>query len=132
MVFYKDKDKGTWYIDDHLQSPDGRDVHLKKRGYRTKKEAEQDCYRQKRLLLEKLGDKTTSPDDFSGLMDGYFAAESGRVRFHTLDNELVISGKYIARRPSPAGGFATRRSRIACRNGGRGSVRSGSNPTEKA
>lgn len=78
-----------------VKKPDGGFIHLHRRRYKTKKEAEGDVFGQSQLFLLSVGEKEPSTDDFSSLIDGCLALDSTKVRVLTFENHRNAIRKYI-------------------------------------
>lgn len=92
---YKEAKTGEWAINTFIKRPDGGFIHFHKRGYKTKGEAERDVFRQSELILLRSGERTTSDEDFSTLIDGYRSWKPSRIRYHTMDNQNQVIRQYI-------------------------------------
>jgi integrase len=92
---FRDPKTGKWFINASVRKADGGFLHLHKRGYATKREAEEDVFSQTQEILLRNGEKYVTNDDFSTIVDEYKSWESSRVRYHTMDNQIQVIREYI-------------------------------------
>ncbi|MED3470406.1 Arm DNA-binding domain-containing protein, partial [Bacillus thuringiensis] len=91
MVIYKDEQRGTYYFVTRIRQFDGTLKQVKRRGFKTKKEARE---AEAKMLVEK---ETTSSLTFSQAADSYFNWYSQRRKQSSIEtiqnviyNHLVI------------------------------------------